>query len=320
MGGQLAGDHPVRPRLPGGHELLAEPADPALDVGGGTRPLVGGRRRQHDVGGVGGGTGRRGHRHHEGRALEGAASQGAVGEVRSGSAPSRTRAPSGSSPRPQFRTRRPAWRPCRGPGVAAPVSHSARRTSGGRPRGSPARAAVRGPCPCRAHRARSPAAGRGGSGPGQGGGQPPGGFGHQPGVLGQGGPAEHHHHPPGSQASRRAVSSASTHRPRTAWARRCRRRAPTTSATSPGRCRSDAAAVRRQRGGVGRELDERRRSVDGGGPEPQEQDRQLLADVAGEQDDGLGGGGVVDGRRAADRARSPPAGRHPAGRPRSRCR
>ncbi len=49
-GGELDGDHPVRPGKPGRRDLGPEAADPPLDVGRRTRPLVRHRARQDDVG------------------------------------------------------------------------------------------------------------------------------------------------------------------------------------------------------------------------------------------------------------------------------
>ena len=47
---QLGGDHPVGPALARGHQLLREPAHPALDVGRRPRPFVDDGGGQHHVG------------------------------------------------------------------------------------------------------------------------------------------------------------------------------------------------------------------------------------------------------------------------------
>ena len=185
-GRQLDGDHPVRPGHARGDDLLAEPGDPALEVGGGPGPLAVAGGRQDHVGlarrvgeeGVDG--------DHEPDAVEAPAGQVPVGKSDSGSAPSRIRAwsrpsaaaasmPAGVQParrpaatrptrrwyqsRPASSDTRPGSRPGARPRSSAPRTLPRRRAgrnrTPGRPRRTDAAAATAAPRtrPARAGRA-----------------------------------------------------------------------------------------------------------------------------------------------------------------------
>ena len=317
--GQLGGDHPVGPGLTGRDQLLPEPEDPALDVGGRARALVGLGGGQDDVGVVEHVARGRGHGHHEaGRPPAPGAARRRSGKSASGSAPSSTsavhRAAAGLV----------AGRGGEDAGGGAPAggghrSPGRRRTTRGRRRGTPGRAGRPGPVPCRGRRARCPAAGRAGSGPRAG---------PRPGAW--------------AASATSSPSSASDGRPTTTTTgpsptrRRAvgqrRRRRPPARAPAPGHQGVDQAGglaravaqrhggVRGERRGLGRQLDERQVAVDGGRPQAEEEDRQLLADVAGQQDHGRRPPRPGRWWPGAGRAPSRPAARHPAGRRPSRCR
>jgi hypothetical protein len=138
------------------------------------------------------------------------------------------------------------------------------------------------------------------AGSGQGAGQLLGGLGHQHAVLGQRGTADDHDHVAGTgqSASRgqgirvgrgRGDGGVIDHGPGQADG--------LTGAVAEGGHR-----IGRERGGSGRELDQRQAPVDDGRTQPEEEDRKLFAQIAGEDDHRVGRNRLVDGgpRQAED--------------------
>ena len=188
-----------------------------------------------------------------------------------------------------------AGQAARMPAVSRPAASGTRprrrRTTPARRRGRPGRAGARGPGPCRARRGRCPGAGRAGRWPGAGAGQHAGGLGDHLARLGEGGPAEHHHHTVavgacGQRRPGRGQGALAHGRPLGMGGQRRRRRR--VAAEGPGHDRRVAGSdgqrgggVRGERGGRGRQLDQAGRAGHRVA-QAQEEDRQLLADVAGQ--------------------------------------
>ena len=82
MHGEFAGDHPVGPGLAGWHQLLTQPGDASLDVGGRAWPFVGFGSGQDHIGVGQHLAGRGGHGDNEACALERPASQATIRKVR----------------------------------------------------------------------------------------------------------------------------------------------------------------------------------------------------------------------------------------------
>ena len=141
--GQLGGDHPVRPGLARRHQLLAQPADPALEVGGGARPLVGLGGGEHHVGVLGDRPGAVATATTNSAPVEApAAASRRSGKSASGSAPSSTSDPTAAPSAWPRRPPRPGCRRCPAPGLGAPSPRPGRTSPGpleGHPAGQDAR-------------------------------------------------------------------------------------------------------------------------------------------------------------------------------------